>query len=209
MYIPAQFNSQEVADAVELMKSHSFATLIANDDEGWPFITYLPLHLETRTADVSVPQLVLFGHVARANPHWRYLRDRGNATVSFLGPHAYMSPRVYPDLKRVPTWNYLAVECRVKATLIEGDDAADGMLVKLIQDYDPDYLRQWRSLDAQYVRTMLAGIVGFELQVTEVHCKLKLNQHRPESHAAMRAAYGGGSENERELVRWMDKLNLK
>ncbi len=209
MYIPAQFNSQELADAVDLMKSHSFATLIANDDEGWPFVTYLPLHLETRTADVSVPQLVLFGHVARANPHWRYLRDRGNATVSFLGPHAYMSPRVYPDLKRVPTWNYLAVECRVKATLIEGDDAADGMLVKLIQDYDPDYLRQWRSLDAQYVRTMLAGIVGFELQVTEVQCKLKLNQHRPESHAAMRAAYGGGNENERELVRWMDKLNLK
>jgi len=209
MYIPAQFNSQELADAVDLMKSHSFATLIANDDEGWPFVTYLPLHLETRTAGVSVPQLVLFGHVARANPHWRYLRDRGNATVSFLGPHAYMSPRVYPDLKRVPTWNYLAVECRVKATLIEGDDAADGMLVKLIEDYDPDYLRQWRSLDAHYVRTMLAGIVGFELEVTELHCKLKLNQHRPESHAAMRAAYGGGNQNERELVRWMDKLNLK
>jgi predicted FMN-binding regulatory protein PaiB len=75
----------------------------------------------------------LFGHVAKANPHWRYLRERGNATVSFLGPHAYMSPKVYPDLKRVPTWNYLAVECRVKATLIEGNEAADGMLVKLIQ----------------------------------------------------------------------------
>jgi len=239
MYIPAQFNSKEVAAAIELMKSHSFATLIANDDEGWPFITYLPLHLETRTPEtvppeavtaetvttetvttetgapetvsreVPAPQLVLFGHVARANPHWRYLRDRGTATVSFLGPHAYMSPRVYPDLNRVPTWNYLAVECRVKATLIEGDEAADGMLVKLIEDYDPDYLRQWRSLDEHYVRTMLAGIVGFELEVTEVHCKLKLNQHRPESHAAMRSAYGGGNENERELARWMDKLNLK
>jgi transcriptional regulator len=209
MYVPAQFNSQELTDAIELMKSHSFATLIANDDEGWPYITYLPLHVETRTADAPAPQLVLFGHVARANPHWRYLRDRGNATVSFLGPHAYMSPKVYPDPQRVPTWNYLAVECRVKATLIEGDDAADGMLVKLIEDYDPDYLRQWRSLDEHYVRTMLSGIVGFELQVTEVQCKLKLNQHRPESHAAMRAAYGGGNENERELVRWMDKLNLK
>jgi transcriptional regulator len=209
MYIPAQFNSQDLADAIELMKSHSFATLIANDDEGWPYVTYLPLHLETRAADAPAPQLVLFGHVARANPHWRYLRDRGVATVGFLGPHAYMSPRVYPDLKRVPTWNYLAVECRVKATLIEGDEAADGMLAKLIEDYDPDYLRQWRSLDEHYVRTMLAGIVGFELQVTEVQCKLKLNQHRPESHAAMRAAYGGGNENERELVRWMDKLNLK
>jgi predicted FMN-binding regulatory protein PaiB len=46
MYIPAQFNSKDVADAIELMKSHPFATLITNDDEGWPYITYLPLHLE-------------------------------------------------------------------------------------------------------------------------------------------------------------------
>jgi transcriptional regulator len=56
---------------------------------------------------------------------------------------------------------------------------------------------------------MLSSIVAFELKVTQVQCKLKLNQHRPESHAAMRAAYGNGNENERELLRWMDKLNLK
>jgi transcriptional regulator len=209
MYIPAQFKSKDVAEAIELMKSHAFATLISNDDEGWPYVTYLPLHLEAEREHLEEPKLVLFGHVAKANPHWRYLRDRGTATVSFLGPHAYMSPKVYPDLKRVPSWNYLAVECRVKATLIEGKEAADGMLVKLIEDYDPDYLKQWRSLDEHYVSTMLSGIVGFELEVTELQCKLKLNQHRPESHAALRAAYGNGNDNERELARWMDKLNLK
>jgi transcriptional regulator len=209
VYVPAQFKSQELADAVALMKAHSFATLITNDDEGWPYITYLPLHVETNRAEAPAPQLVLFGHVAKANPHWRYLRDRGTAVVSFLGPHAYMSPRVYPDSKRVPTWNYLAVNCRVTARLIEGHEATDGMLVKLIEDYDPEYLRQWRSLDEQYVSTMLSGIVGFELIVTEIQCKLKLNQHRPESHAAMRATYAGGNENERELAQWMDRLNLK
>jgi transcriptional regulator len=209
VYVPAQFKSQELADTIELMKAHSFATLISNDDEGWPYITYLPLHVETNSAEAPAPQLVLFGHVAKANPHWRYLRDRGTAVVSFLGPHAYMSPRVYPDSKRVPTWNYLAVNCRVTARLIEGHEATDGMLVKLIEDYDPEYLRQWRSLDEQYVTTMLSGIVGFELLVTEIQCKLKLNQHRPESHAAMRETYAGGNENERELAQWMDRLNLK
>jgi transcriptional regulator len=208
MYVPAQFKSKDVSDAIELMKSHSFATLITNDDDGWPYITYLPLHLETAPQETEQPKLILFGHVAKANPHWRYLRERGSATVSFLGPHAYLSPKVYPDLSRVPSWNYLAVECRVKAKLIEGAEAADGMLVKLIEDYDPDYLKQWRSLDAHYVSTMLSGIVGFELEIIELQCKLKLNQHRPESHAALRAAYDNGNENERELARWMDKLNL-
>jgi transcriptional regulator len=209
VYVPTQFKSQDLSDAIELMTAHSFATLIANDDEGWPYITYLPLHVEMIKAEAPTPQVVLFGHVAKANPHWRYLRNRGAAVVSFLGPHAYMSPRVYPDSKRVPTWNYLAVQCRVAVRLIEGHEATDGMLVKLIEDYDPEYLRQWRSLDEHYVNTMLAGIVGFELLVTEMQCKLKLNQHRPESHAAMREAYAGGNDNERELAQWMERLKLK
>jgi transcriptional regulator len=74
----------------------------------------LPLHLEERGE-----QWVLLGHCARPNPHWRYLQARPQAVVTFLGPHAYMSPQVYPDLARVPTWNYLAVHCTVQATLIE------------------------------------------------------------------------------------------
>jgi transcriptional regulator len=238
MYIPAQFKSEDLNDAIAVMKAHSFAALIANDDQGWPFVTYLPLHVETVLAaetvetdtaetpaapapdaqipdaqipapQVPAPQVVLYGHVAKANPHWRYLRDRGTAVASFLGPHAYMSPRVYPDSKRVPTWNYLAVECRATVRLIEGHDATDGMMVRLIDDYDPQYLSQWRSLDEHYVTSMMAGIVGFQLTVTEIQCKLKLNQHRPESHAAMREAYAGGNENERELVQWMDRLKFK
>ena len=161
------------------------------------------------SAPVPAPQVILYGHVAKANPHWRYLRDRGTAVASFLGPHAYMSPRVYPDLKRVPTWNYLAVECRATVRLIEGHDAMDGMMVKLIDDYDPPYLPQWRSMDEQYATMMMGGIVGFELTVTEIQCKLKLNQHRPEAHAAMRETYAGGNDDERELLKWMDRLNLK
>jgi transcriptional regulator len=206
MYVPTQFASQDLDQAIDLMKAHSFATLITNDDEGWPYVSYLPLHVEKIAAEPPAPQLVLFGHVAKANPHWRYLRDRGTAVVSFLGPHAYMSPRVYPDKKRVPTWNYLAVQCRVTVRIIEGHDATDGMLVKMIEDYESGYLAQWRSMDEHYVKTMLAGIVGFELSVTELQCKLKLNQHRPESHAAMRDAYAGGNDNERELVHWMERI---
>lgn len=55
---------------------------------------------------------------------------------------------------------------------------------------------------------MLAGIVGFELQVTELQCKLKVNQHRPESHVALKAAYAAGNENERALGGWLEKLGF-
>ena len=55
---------------------------------------------------------------------------------------------------------------------------------------------------------MMAGIVGFELRVTALQCKLKVNQHRPESHAAMAAVYASGSDDERALAIWMGRLGM-
>jgi transcriptional regulator len=46
------------------------------------------------------------------------------------------------------------------------------------------------------------------LRVVSWQCKVKLNQHRPESHQALKAAYANGNEGERELAQWMDRLGL-
>ena len=78
----------------------------------------------------------LLGHCAKPNPHWRYLQERPAALVTFLGPHAYLSPSVYPDVARVPSWNYLAVHCTVRASLIEDPAAKDALLKELIAPTD-------------------------------------------------------------------------
>ena len=202
MYLPPHFQG-DPALAAALIQEHPFASLISVDDAGLPFVTHLPLHLEQRGE-----QLVLLGHVARPNPHWRYLQARPQAVATFLGPHAYLSPRVYPDLARVPTWNYLAVHCTVQATLIEEPLAKDRLLKKLIADHEPPYAEQWQGLGETFAHKMLAGIVAFELQVTDLQCKLKINQHRPDAHAAMQAMYAAGNENEQALAQWMDRLGM-
>jgi transcriptional regulator len=150
----------------------------------------------------------LLGHCAKPNPHWRYLQQRAVAVVTFMGPQAYMTPRVYPDLVRVPTWNYLAVHCTVRATLVEDPQGKDHLLKKLIRDHDPAYEPQWRDLGQDYQHKMLAGIVAFELEVTSLQCKVKINQHRPEAHARMRAQYAAGGEGEQALGQWMDRLGI-
>lgn len=203
MYLPPQFSSEDREHALALMRSHPFASLISPDDGGLPYVTHLPLHVHEEGHG-----LVLLGHVAKPNPHWRYLQVRPQAVVTFLGPHAYMSPQVYPDLVRVPTWNYLAVHGTVQATLVEDAEAKDALLKKLIGDHEPAYAAQWRGLGEEYAHKMLAGIVAFELRVTGLQCKLKLNQHRPEAHAAMKAVYAKGNTNERELAAWMERLGL-
>jgi transcriptional regulator len=203
MYQPPQFKSNDRAVAAEIVRAHPFASLVSVDDTGFPFVTHLPLHLKEEG-----DAWVLLGHCAKPNPHWRYLAERPPALVTFLGPHAYLSPRVYPDLQRVPSWNYLAVHCRVEATLIEDAPGKDALLKKLIGDHEPPYAQQWRDLGEGYQHKMLAGIVGFELRVTALECKLKLNQHRPESHTALKAAYAAGNDDARELAAWMDKFKL-
>lgn len=203
MYLPAQFAASEPDLADALMRAHPFASLISVDEAGEPFVTHLPLHLEQRGA-----QRVLLGHCARGNPHGRLLQARPRALVTFLGPQAYLSPSVYPDLARVPTWNYLAVHATVTATLVESPDAKDALLKKLIGDHEPAYAEQWRALGEDFARRMLGGIVAFELAVERIECKIKLNQHRPESHAAMHAAYAGGDDNARALAGWMARIGL-
>ena len=204
MYQPPQYLAKDRAQALDIMRAHPLASLISVDDSGLPFVTHLPLHVEEQS-----DKLVLFGHCAKPNVHWKYLKERPQAVVTFLGPNAYLSPQIYPDLARVPSWNYVAVHCTVQATLIEEPEAKDRLLKKLIGDHEPAYKQQWMNLGTEFQHKMLAGIVGFELQVIDLQCKIKINQHRPESHAALHAMYTAGNDDERALADWMVRLGLK
>lgn len=203
MYQPPQFRSSDPAVAADLIRAHPLASLISTDDAGFPCVSHLPMHLE---GDAAAP--VLLGHCARANPHWQYLAQRPSALVTFMGPHAFLSPKIYPDLQRVPSWNYLVVHCRVTARMIDDAAGKDALLKKLIADHEPAYAAQWSGLGEAYRNQMLGNIVAFELTVTDLQCTLKLNQHRPQSHAAMKSGYAAGNEQQRALAEWMNRLGL-
>jgi len=203
MYVPPQFATTDPSQACALIRTHPFASLISVDDEGLPFVTPLPLHLLEEDG-----HWLLLGHCARPNPHWRILQARPKAVVTFMGPQAYMSPSVYPDLARVPTWNYLMLHCTEQARLIEHFDDKDRLLKHLIHDHDPAYAQQWRGQSDDFQQKMMAGMVAFELTVTDWQCKLKLNQHRPESHQALHSVYAHGNDDQRALANWMQRLGL-
>lgn len=206
MYQPPQFNSKDRTQALDIIRAQPLASLISVDDAGLPYVSHLPLHAELQGEQGD--KLVLFGHCAKPNAHWKYLQARPQAVVTFLGPNAYLSPQIYPDLARVPSWNYVAVHCTVQATLIEKSEAKDQLLKKLIGDHEPAYKKQWIDLGVEYQHKMLMGIVGFELQVVDLQCTIKINQHRPVSHPALHEMYVAGNDDERALAEWMVKLGL-
>jgi transcriptional regulator len=203
MYLPPHFKAQDLDIAWALIREHPLGSVISQDDKGAPFVSHVPLHLNQ---DRESP--VLFGHFARANPHWKCFKDRPQALVTFMGPQAYVSPQIYPDLARVPTWNYLAVHAQVDVRLLDDAQAKDALLKQLIADHEPPYAAQWRGLDESFQDAMLSGIVAFEMSITSLACKVKLNQHRPESLMPLYKMYQNGTPQEQSLADWMVRLRL-
>lgn len=206
MYLPPQFQSTNPAHVMAIMRKYPLASMISTSDEGVPFVSHIPLHLVAESEDVT--QWKLLGHVAKVNPHWQILEKRPLALITFMGPQAYLSPQVYSDLARVPTWSYIAVHAVTTAQFLEGDEAKDSLLKQLIKDHEASYAKQWRELNSEFQHKMLDSIIAFELLIQSVECKIKLNQHRPESHTALHAIYAKGNEQEQELAQWMRTLGM-
>jgi len=172
VYIPEHFRVRDHAAALAFLRANPFAILVSNADDG-PFATHLPLVIRE-----SGEQIILRGHVAKANPHWRYLEQQPQCLVIFHGPHAYISPKNYSSREVVPTWNYGAVHAYGKARILTEPDELLGVLRELIPMFDPSYAEQWASLGESYRERMLSHIVGFEIGVTKLEAKFKLSQNR-------------------------------
>jgi len=154
------------------MQANPFVILVSNHEDG-PFASHVPVVIR-ETGD----QLIIRGHVAKANPHWRYLEQNPQCLTIFHGPHSYISPSNYVTQENVPTWNYGAVHLYGNAQVFSSPEALQGILHELIQTFEPAYASQWASLDQAYRERMLRQIVGFEIEITKMEAKFKLGQNR-------------------------------
>jgi len=183
MYIPEHFRVHDNAEAIAFMQANPFAILISSalsssNDEG-PFATHLPVFVRAMEE-----HLVIRGHVAKANSHWRYLEQNPQCLTIFHGPHAYVSASNYVARENVPTWNYGAVHVYGNARTFASPDDLQGVLHELIGTFEPAYAEQWASLRETYRDRMLSHIVGIEIAVTRIEAKFKLSQNRTKEEQA-------------------------
>ncbi len=178
MYIPEHFRERHRADTIAFMRANPFAILISSADDG-PFATHLPLSVQAEDE-----KLILRGHVAKANPHWRYLERQPECLTIFHGPHSYISPSNYTNSESVPTWNYGAVHIYGSARIFSSERDLHGMLNELMETFEPDYRLQWDGLSESYREGTLSHIVGFEITATKIEGKFKLSQNRTREEQA-------------------------
>ena len=178
MYIP-EFNRQaDRAAALAFMRANPFAILISTVD-GIPFASHLPL-----LVDEAQDQVVVRGHMAKANPHWKSMEAGQESLVIFHGPHAYISPSLYEIRKSVPTWNYAAVHVYGEPTLFSDEERLKETLHRIINTFDSSYMTQWSKLSDQYRSRMMKHIVGFEIKAKRLEAKFKLSQNRTKGEQA-------------------------
>jgi transcriptional regulator len=172
VYIPEHFRVHDHSDAIAFMRANPFAILVSSADDA-PFATHLPVFVEQKE-----DQLILRGHVAKANPHWRHLERNPTCMTIFHGPHAYVSTSNYVARENVPTWNYGAVHVYGNARTFSSPEDLQGVLRQLIGTFEPAYAEQWGGLSESYRQRMLSHIVGIEIAVTKIEAKFKLSQNR-------------------------------
>jgi transcriptional regulator len=189
MYIPEFNRVHDHAEAVSFVRANPFAILVSDSDEG-PFATHIPIL--ARDADTH---LVLHGHMAKANPHWRLLENGQESLAIFHGPHAYISPSLYESRESVPTWNYAAVHVYGPARVVTEPEQLLEETREIINAFDPAYFAQWSALSDKFRYGMLKQIVGFEMAATRIEAKFKISQNRSKKdQAAVIASLGRSAD---------------
>jgi transcriptional regulator len=187
MYIPHANEEKRIPVLHELIRAEPLAALVTLTSTGL-VATHLPMVLESAPDTLGV----LRGHVSRANPQWHEHNFAVDALAIFSGPQHYITPTWYPGTyehgKEVPTWNYVVVHAYGPLQIIHDEQWLRAHLEQLTAQSETNTVQSevgvsvapWKLSDApaDFIRTLLNGIVGFELPIHRLQGKWKVSQNR-------------------------------
>jgi transcriptional regulator len=167
LYLPRRFENTDVEKSLEVIRAAPLATLISQNAQLEPFISHIPL-----VAVQEGETIVLYGHLAKANPHAQLLQDKKIYAI-FHGPEAYITPRWYTE-HDVPTWNYAVVHIQGQVQELPDRAGVLQCLEKLTAHVDPE----WRFELPEDLQAPERFIVGFRITVESMKSKFKMGQNR-------------------------------
>jgi len=178
MYQPDHYRVDDLPLMHALMRARPFVALVSGGAEGL-YASHLPTVLKD-----DGPYGVIEFHLARANPHWKYLAERNEALMIFQGPEGYITPNWYPSkaehAKVVPTWNYAVVHVYGRPEVMQDRHWIRRHVAELTAQQERNEAEPWALTDAPgtFIEVMLRGIVGFRLAITRLEGKWKMSQNR-------------------------------
>jgi len=179
MYVPGYSRNQNMDEVKSFIKENSFGILVSKASDKLQ-ATHIPFELSTGENGKNI----LTGHISKANRQWKNFKDDNRVLVIFNGPHAYISSSWY-DHENVPTWNYIAVHVYGTVKIIEGEKLIQA-LKHLVNRYESKSANpvSVEKMSEKFLNRELKGIIGFEIEVEEIHPAYKLSQNRDEKNHA-------------------------
>jgi transcriptional regulator len=171
MYISKLYREEDPARILEFLRQNEFATLVAYDGEK-PTASHLLMEVAEQGEN-----LLVNGHMSKANPLWKTFEKNSEVLVIFHGPHTYISPTWYNHVN-VPTWNYQAVHVYGKPRIVTDSEEFHAILSRLVAKYESRTSYRLESLAPDFVVDHMKGIVGFQIEVTRIEANYKLSQNR-------------------------------
>jgi transcriptional regulator len=173
MYIPDYFREQDAHVLHDFMERYNFATLITQHG-GEMTASHIPFVLDRSAGQYGA----LRAHIATKNQQLADLHGGGEALIIFQGPHSYISPMWYANQMNVPTWNYAVVHAYGKPRMLDEQELIE-LLVNLVKQHEAPPPQGWDfHPEERWIRQMSAQIEGFEIPITRLEGKFKLNQNR-------------------------------
>jgi transcriptional regulator len=182
MYLPPSFEESRPEVLHELMTRHPLATVVTLGADGLD-ANHLPLLYQA----APEPHGTLVGHVSRANRVWRDARLDVDALAIFHGTQGYITPAWYPSKaetgKVVPTWNYIVVHAYGRLRFQDDPVWLRRHVEALTATHEAARAEPWSVADApsDYIDGLIKGIVGFEITITRLLGKWKLNQNKTDA----------------------------
>jgi transcriptional regulator len=181
MYIPKANEEKRVAVMQALMVSQPLGALVTIGTSGL-VASHIPMVLEDDGSQFGL----LKCHVSRANMQWRDFNSTVDALAIFAGHQHYISPNWYPETKEhgkeVPTWNYVVVHAYGPLKAIQDEQWLLAHVTSLTDIHETASPVPWKVSDApaDFIKSQLHGIVGFELPIQRLEGKWKVSQNRTE-----------------------------
>jgi transcriptional regulator len=173
MYLPQIYENKDLTAIEQFIKSHPFGILITQDDNHIT-ATHIPLELEKDENG----NLMVVGHISKANQQWKSFEENKNVLVVFTGPHAYISSSWYNHIN-VPTWNYISIHLYGRIHIQNAEEVYES-IKKMMNRYEPSEKSNvsMDKLPPDYVSKEIRGVVGFQICITKIQGAYKLSQNR-------------------------------
>lgn len=176
MYNPEEFRVSDRNILRNFVREYTLGILISCTS-GEIVVSHIPFLINDECTE-------LLGHMAILN-HQAETVNEQDVTVIFQGPSHYISPVWYRKEYTVPTWNYVAVHIRGKATLFNERNKIMKVMNLLTHQNERKYGENWFPdwNDDQYVE-MVNHVAGIQVAIKDIEGKWKLGQTQPEINRA-------------------------